>query len=103
MITHKIKNLTILALFVLLLLSGGLNLWQNKVRKAAEFQAMLDLANSNTLIAQKQGEILIRDSLISEIRQERHSDSLKNSVSQKALKQRVEILTAKIEKLPQEI
>lgn len=99
MITNQVKNYTILALFVLLLIS----LWQNKVRKAAEFQAMLDLANSNTLIAQKTGQIAMRDSAIAAIRKERAVDSLKSSVDSRAFKAQIGKLRFKISQLPQTI
>lgn len=103
MITNRIKNYAILGLFVLLLISGGINIWQNKVRKAGEFQAMLDLANSNTLIAQKTGQIAMRDSAIAAIRKERAIDSLKSSIDSRAFKAQIGKLRFKISQLPQKI
>lgn len=44
MITHRIKNLTILALFVLLLISGIGNILQNKSRKNKELTELLNNA-----------------------------------------------------------
>lgn len=51
MITYKIKNLTILVLFVLLLISGGLNLYQSSLRKNDRIAAELSEARNQTEIA----------------------------------------------------
>lgn len=51
MITNRVKNYTILGLFVLLLISGGYNIFQSKLRKASEVTAMLNEARNQTEIA----------------------------------------------------
>ncbi len=103
MINHKIKNLTILVLFILLLVSGGLNLWQNKLRKDGEILAELNLAKSNTIIAGKTSEIAMRQATIDSIRKDRSKDSLKASIDSRAFKAQIGKLRFKISQLPQQI
>lgn len=94
---------TILILSIALLLSLVGNWYQSKLRKDKEFFNELDRANSNAAIAGKLAEISIRDSIIIDIRKERQEDSVENSVSLSALKQRVATLQVKIQKLPKTV
>lgn len=103
MITHKIKNIALGIMAILLLISGtAIVLMVNSAKKEQQAR-MIDHERSNTIIATQRGQILVRDSLIAAIRKERHKDSLENSTSQKALKARVATLTGRISKLPQKI
>lgn len=103
MITHKIKNLTILVLFVPLLISGGLNLYQSSIRKNDRIAAELNLAKSNTTIATKEAQIAMREATIDSIRKDRSKDSLQATMSQAAFKAQIGKLRFKISQLPQQI
>ena len=96
------KNITWILVVILLLSLVG-NWYQDSLRKKDRIKADLDKANSNTVIAQKNGEIIIRDSIIAQIREERRETTVKDSVAMAGLKKRVSILIGEIAKLPKVI
>lgn len=101
--TDKIKNYLILGLLALLLISGGLNIYQNKIRKNSEIAAELARANSNTLIAAKTSEVEQKQAAIESIRKERGIDSLKKASEIGALKGQISTFRKKLESLPKVI
>lgn len=86
---EKIKNYVILGLLALLVISGGLNIYQNKVRKDAEIAAELARANSNTIIAENKAIAAQKQATIDAIRKNRALARVKDSIEIGALKQQI--------------